>query len=119
MFRKFWLAYIHFCFTNLPQPIFSTLALVARLASALVLQIPENPTSGGEVTIKWTNGPNDPYGYLDPPLCVLCLNTLIYFSKTWTFVLFDRNSNNKYVLADVVNPSAGSQVCTFPNVTVG
>jgi len=34
------------------------------LASALVLQIPDNPTSGGLVNIIWINEPNDPYVHL-------------------------------------------------------
>ena len=42
----------------------STLALVAPLALALVLQIPENPTSGGQTDITWINEPNDPYAHL-------------------------------------------------------
>jgi hypothetical protein len=63
MFRKLWLAYLSSLqtFLNRFSRKFSTLALVARLASALVLQIPETPTSGGQITIKWTNEPNDPY----------------------------------------------------------
>ena len=43
------------------------LALVAPLAvSALQLQIPENPTSGGTITIKWTNEQGDPCVCLRP-----------------------------------------------------
>ncbi|KIM39405.1 hypothetical protein M413DRAFT_29165 [Hebeloma cylindrosporum] len=38
------------------------LALVVPLdlATALILQIPRNPTSGGEVKLTWINEPNDP-----------------------------------------------------------
>jgi len=75
------------------------LALVAPLASALVIQIPENPTSGGQITIKWTNEPNDP--------------------ETWTFELINTVFNNAFAIANNVNPSASELTLTLPVVPVG
>jgi hypothetical protein len=76
-----------------------TLALVAPLASALVLQIPENPTTGGQITIRWTNEPNDP--------------------ETWSFELTNTIFNNAYAIANNVDPSASQLTLTLPAVPVG
>ncbi|KIM35610.1 hypothetical protein M413DRAFT_20729 [Hebeloma cylindrosporum] len=75
------------------------LALVAPLASALILSIPEAPTSGGQMTIKWTNEPNDP--------------------ETWSFELINTAFNNAFAIANNVNPSASSLTLTIPIVPVG
>jgi len=75
------------------------LALVAPLASALVVQIPENPTSGGQITIRWTNEPNDP--------------------ETWSFELLNTVFNNAFAIANNVNPSASELTLTLPVVPVG
>jgi len=76
-----------------------TLTLVAPLASALVLQIPENPTSGGQINVKWTNEPNDP--------------------ETWSFELINTAFNNAFAIANNVDPSASSLTLTLPVVPVG
>ncbi|KAG6863587.1 hypothetical protein C0993_010940, partial [Termitomyces sp. T159_Od127] len=38
----------------------SLLALAAPLAHALTLNIPQNPVSGGQVTVSWTSQAGDP-----------------------------------------------------------
>ncbi|PPQ66343.1 hypothetical protein CVT24_007180 [Panaeolus cyanescens] len=77
----------------------SLLAFVAPLVSALTLQIPENPTSGGEVTIKWTSAPGDP--------------------ETWTFELINTVFNNAFAIANNVNPAPQELRLTLPVVPEG
>ncbi|CAA7264945.1 unnamed protein product [Cyclocybe aegerita] len=75
-------------------------ALLAQLASALVLQIPENPTSGGSVTIRWTNEASDTF-------------------DTFSLELINTAFNNAFAIANNVNPSAGQITLTLPIVPVG
>jgi hypothetical protein len=78
----------------------SLLALAAPLmVSALKLAIPENPTNSGQITIKWTNEPNDP--------------------DTWTFELTNESFNKQFAIANNVNPSASQLTLTLPVVPVG
>ncbi|KAF8167222.1 hypothetical protein B0H34DRAFT_680889 [Crassisporium funariophilum] len=75
------------------------LAFVAPLVSALTLQIPENPTSGGSVTIKWNSAQGDP--------------------DTWTFELLNTVFNNAFAIANNVDPSTQQLTLTLPVVPVG
>ncbi|KAJ3517406.1 hypothetical protein NLJ89_g527 [Agrocybe chaxingu] len=76
------------------------LALLAQLASALVLQIPENPTSGGTVTIRWTNEASDTF-------------------DTFSLELINTAFNNAFAIANNVNPTENSITLTLPIVPVG
>ncbi|KAF4611563.1 hypothetical protein D9613_004392 [Agrocybe pediades] len=77
----------------------SLLAFAAPLVSALTLQVPENPTSAGQITIKWTSAPNDP--------------------ETFSFELINTAFNNAFAIANNVNPTAGQLTLTLPPVPVG
>jgi len=78
---------------------FSLLTVVAPLVSGLVLQTPENPTSGGTVTIKWTNQQGDP--------------------DTWSFELVNPSFNNAFAIANNVDPASNSITLTLPIIPVG
>ncbi|KDR85922.1 hypothetical protein GALMADRAFT_132548 [Galerina marginata CBS 339.88] len=77
----------------------SLLALVAPLVSALTLDVPQNPTSGGSITIKWNSAPNDP--------------------DSWSFELVNTVFHNSFAIANNVNPTAGQLTLTLPVVPVG
>ncbi|KAF9562287.1 hypothetical protein CPC08DRAFT_817229 [Agrocybe pediades] len=77
----------------------SLLAFAAPLVSALTLQVPENPTSAGQITIKWTSAPGDP--------------------ETFSFELINTAFNNAFAIANNVNPTAGQLTLTLPPVPVG
>ncbi|KJA28332.1 hypothetical protein HYPSUDRAFT_33684 [Hypholoma sublateritium FD-334 SS-4] len=77
----------------------SLVALVAPLVSGLVLQVPQNPTSGGTVTISWTNQQGDP--------------------STWSFELTNESFNNAFAVANNVDPSLNSITITLPVVPIG
>ncbi|KAJ7915802.1 hypothetical protein B0H13DRAFT_389199 [Mycena leptocephala] len=70
------------------------LLLVASLAAA-VIQVPETTSSGGPVTITWTQDP-----------------TLPVFSME----LFHKDFNNAIAIANNVNPATGSLVVNLPVV---
>ncbi|TFK34317.1 hypothetical protein BDQ12DRAFT_738281, partial [Crucibulum laeve] len=58
-----------------------TTALCAiPLVPAIVLQVPTNPTPGGETDIFWTTGPNDP-----PSWTLFLVNATIFLSlyQSW------------------------------------
>ncbi|KIM39422.1 hypothetical protein M413DRAFT_446939 [Hebeloma cylindrosporum] len=77
------------------------LALVVpiNLATALILQIPRNPTSGGQFNLPWINEPNDP--------------------ATWDLGLVNGDLGQVITLANNVDPSPASLTLTFPVVPVG
>ncbi|KAF8902195.1 hypothetical protein CPB84DRAFT_1836171 [Gymnopilus junonius] len=74
-------------------------AAVVPLASALTLNIPTGPTSGGNVTITWTSAPNDP--------------------ATFSLELVNTAFHNSFAIANNVNPTAGTVSLTLPIVPVG
>ncbi|PPQ69664.1 hypothetical protein CVT26_001533 [Gymnopilus dilepis] len=74
-------------------------AVVAPLASALTLNIPTNPTSGGNVTITWSSAPNDP--------------------ETFSLELINTAFHNSFAIANNVNPTAETISLTLPIVPVG
>ncbi|KIM39423.1 hypothetical protein M413DRAFT_29177 [Hebeloma cylindrosporum] len=77
------------------------LALVVPLdlATALILQIPRNPTSGGEVKLTWINEPNDP--------------------ATWDLGLVNGDLGQGFPVTRNVDPSPSSLTLPFPVVPVG
>jgi len=77
----------------------SLLALVAPLVAGLQLQIPENPTSGGSVTIKWTSAAGDP--------------------ATFSFELVNEVFHNAFAIANNVVPELGQMTITLPVVPIG
>ncbi|KIJ97037.1 hypothetical protein K443DRAFT_681822 [Laccaria amethystina LaAM-08-1] len=77
----------------------SLLALVAPLVSALTVNNPSNPTSGGQVTITWTTAAGDP--------------------DSFSIELVNTSFNNAYAIANNVDPSTGSITLTIPTVPVG
>ncbi|KAF8971892.1 hypothetical protein BDZ97DRAFT_1901537 [Flammula alnicola] len=77
----------------------SLLALAVPLVSALQLATPTNPTSGGQVTIHWTNQQGDP--------------------TSWSFELTNTAFNNEFAIANNVDPSASQLTLTLPIVPVG
>ncbi|KAF8174943.1 hypothetical protein BJ912DRAFT_39959 [Pholiota molesta] len=77
----------------------SLFAAIAPLVTGLVLSIPENPTTGGQITIKWTNEQGDP--------------------ATWSFELINVAFNNAFAIANNVDPASNSITLTLPVVPVG
>jgi len=75
------------------------LAFVAPLVAGLTLQIPENPTSGGSVTIKWTSASGDP--------------------ATFTLELTNESFHNSFAIANNVQPESGQITLNLPVVPVG
>jgi len=74
-------------------------AIVAPLASALTLQVPVGPTSGGQVTIKWASDAGDP--------------------DTWSLELVNTVFHNAFAIANNVDPAPQQLTITFPIVPVG
>ncbi|KAF9476927.1 hypothetical protein BDN70DRAFT_896937 [Pholiota conissans] len=77
----------------------SLLSLVLPLVSGLVLEIPKNPTTGGSVTIHWTNEQGDP--------------------STWSFELINTAFNDAFAIANNVDPSPSALTLTLPIIPVG
>ncbi|KAF8890101.1 hypothetical protein BD779DRAFT_1785146 [Infundibulicybe gibba] len=77
----------------------SLLALVAPLVSALTINAPTDPTSGGSVTITWTTTSGDP-----PIFSIELMNTAF---------------NNAFAIANNVDVSLGTITLTLPIVPVG
>ena len=99
----------------------SLLSLVLPLVSGLVLEIPKNPTTGGSVTIHWTNEQGDPY-----------VSSLLFFqrsrrlikltcppSSTWSFELINTAFNDAFAIANNVDPSPSQLTLTLPIIPVG
>lgn len=72
---------------------------VAPLVSALILQTPTNPTSGGQMTIMWTSENGDP--------------------STWSFELLNPDFHDSFAIANNVDPSPQQLTLTIPIVPVG
>ncbi|KAG6841128.1 hypothetical protein C0991_001518 [Blastosporella zonata] len=77
----------------------SLLALVAPLVHALTLNIPENPTSGGQITITWAFANSDPAAF--------------------SFELTNEVFHNTFAIANNVVPEAQTLTLTLPIVPVG
>jgi len=75
------------------------LALVTPLVAGLTLQIPQNPTSGGTVTIVWTSAAGDP--------------------STFTLELVNDVFHNSFAIANNVQPTTGQITIELPSVPVG
>ncbi|KAG6891630.1 hypothetical protein C0992_001315 [Termitomyces sp. T32_za158] len=77
----------------------SLVALVAPLAHALTLNIPQNPVSDGTVTISWTTQAGDP--------------------DFFTIELINQQFNNAFAIANNVNTGSLSTTLVLPVVPVG
>jgi hypothetical protein len=77
----------------------SLFALVAPLVSALTIEAPTNPTSGGTVTINWTNAAGDP--------------------STFSIELVNTVFHNSFAIANNVVPTSGTMTIELPIVPVG
>ncbi|KAH8825116.1 hypothetical protein DL96DRAFT_1712141 [Flagelloscypha sp. PMI_526] len=69
------------------------------LASAMKLQTPTNPTSDGQVTIKWTPEATDP--------------------STFSLELTNESFHNTFAIANNVNTADGQLTLTFPSLAAG
>jgi hypothetical protein len=78
------------------------LSLVVPLVSALTILTPTNPTTGGNVTIKWTTDASDPGTF-----------------STFSFELINAAFNDAFAIANNVDPSLNQLTLTLPVVPVG
>jgi len=74
-------------------------AIAAPLASALILEAPTNPSSGGTVTIMWTSEAND--------------------ANTFDLYLVNTIFHNNFAISNNVDPAPQQITLTFPAVPPG
>jgi len=73
--------------------------LVTPLVSALTVEVPQNPTTGGQITIRWASAAGDP--------------------DTWSFELTNEVFHNAFAIANNVDPAPQQLTLTLPVVPVG